>query len=166
MDEHTTSTTPRCHSPRSQSGGTPVTVGAVNYGDMMLCYTHSTSQVSQQPTAPTGLPWTMYAVNLNASLGAIGSLLWSKTYTAPSGNFTISFSGADWQTRTFVLNYEETMQWVGYSLTNGAQLWGPTASENALSTMAHQDLPLIKPSLLTARSTAVHTAEYATPGTM
>jgi len=25
------------------------------------------------------------------------------------------------------------MQWVGYSLTNGAQLWGPTTSEDALS---------------------------------
>ena len=77
------------------------------------------------------LPWTMYAINLNASVGAVGSLLWSKTYTPPTGNLTISFSGADWQTRTFVMNYEETMQWVGYSLTNGAQIWGPTPSQAA-----------------------------------
>jgi hypothetical protein len=29
------------------------------------------------------------------------------------------------------LNYEETMQWVGYNLTNGAQLWSPTSSQAA-----------------------------------
>src|SRR5208283_118451 len=33
-------------------------------------------------------------------------------------------------------------------------------------TMAHQDLPPIKHSLLTEISTPVHTAEYATPGTI
>ena len=119
--------------PLGPAGGTAVTVGAVNYGDMMLCYTTLPSGFAST-NAPNGVySWTMYAVNLNASIGAIGSLLWSKTYTAPSGNLSISFAGADWQTRTFVLNYEETMQWVGYSLTNGAQLWGPTTSENALS---------------------------------
>jgi hypothetical protein len=110
----------------------PLTVGALDYGDMMLCYTPlpvgfaSTNTGTPQPPS-----WTMYAINLNASVGAIGSLLWSKTYTPPAGNLTISFSGADWQTRTFVMNYEETMQWVGYSLTTGAYLWGPTTSQTA-----------------------------------
>jgi hypothetical protein len=115
------------------SSGIPVTVGAVDYGDMMLCYTNLPEGFAAEGTGASSAPWTMYAINLIASVGAIGSVLWSKTYTPPAGNLTITFSGADWQTRTFVMNYEETMQWVGYSLTNGAQLWGPTTSENALS---------------------------------
>ena len=109
----------------------PLTVGAVDFGDMMICYTPLPVGFAADGTGVPQGPWTMYAVNLNASRGAVGSLLWSKSYTPPTGNLTISFSGADWQTRTFVLNYEETMQWVGYSLTNGAQTWGPTPSQAA-----------------------------------
>jgi hypothetical protein len=111
----------------------PLTVGAVDYGDMMLCYTTLPVGFAATNTGNAQQPWTIYAINLNASIGVIGSILWSKTYTPPSGNLSITFGGADWQTRTFVMNYEETMQWVGYSLTNGAPLWGPTTSENALS---------------------------------
>ncbi|HMK93951.1 MAG TPA: hypothetical protein VK536_00990 [Candidatus Limnocylindrales bacterium] len=124
---------PVVFTPFGPVGGNDLTVGAVDYGDMMLCYTALPEgfPASDQPNAQ--LPWTVYAINLNSSVGAIGSLLWSKTYTPPPGNLTVTFSGADWQTRTFVMNYEETMQWVGYSLTNGQQLWGPTTSENALS---------------------------------
>jgi hypothetical protein len=70
----------------------------------------------------------MFYVNLNASVGAIGSVLWTKTYNPPPGNLTLSVQGVDWQTRTFVMYYEETMQVVGFSLTTGAQIWGPTAT--------------------------------------
>jgi len=124
---------PLVFTPIGPVGGYPVTVGAVDYGDMMLCYTPlpvgfaATNSGTPQPPS-----WTMYAINLNASLGAIGSLLWSKTYTTPSGNLTVTFSGADWRTRTFIMNYEETLQWTGYSLTNGAQLWGPTTYQSGL----------------------------------
>jgi hypothetical protein len=55
-----------------------------------------------------------------------------KTYTPPAGNLSLTFYAADWQTRVFVIEYYETLQWVGYSLTNGAQIWGPTASQNSL----------------------------------
>ena len=114
-------------------GGVPITIGAVDYGDMMLAYTQlPTGYAADGGGVPQPPSWTMYALNLNSSVGAIGSLLWSKTITTPPGNLTISFSGADWQTRTFEMNYEETMQWTGFSLTNGAQLWGPTPSQTAL----------------------------------
>jgi hypothetical protein len=119
--------------PFGPSAPNPITVGAVDYGDMMLCYTPLPVGFAAANTGSSQKPWTMYAVNLNASNGAIGSLLWSKTYDNPPGNLTITFGGADWQTRTFVLNYEETMQWVGFSLKDGSSLWGPTVSENALS---------------------------------
>jgi len=119
--------------PLGVSPAQPVTVAALDYGDMMLCYTTLPSGFASTNAPNEQGPWTAYGVNLNSSEGAIGSVLWSKTYPDPSGNLTVSFAGADWQTRTFVMNYEETMQWVGYSLTSGAQLWGPTTSENALS---------------------------------
>ena len=110
-----------------------LSVGAVDYGDMELLYSTLPSGYEASGFGNGIYSWTMYAINLNATKGAIGSLMWSKSYTAPPGNLSISFHGCDWQTRTFVLEYGETMQWAGYSLTNGAQLWGPTTSENALS---------------------------------
>ncbi len=115
-------------------GGTcPVSVVGTDYGNMMLL------RYGGLPTGYKGnsigfpqLPYTLYAINLNASVGAIGSLLWQKTIQPPAGNITVQWAGIDWQTKTFTLNYEETMQWVGYSLTNGAQIWGPTTSQPAL----------------------------------
>ena len=113
-------------------GTNPVTVVAANTGDVMLC---------RNGTLPTGfmrtytgypqLPYTMFAVNLNASRGAIGSILWMKNYDPPAGNLTVTIQGVDWQTRVFIVNYGETMQYIGYSLDTGAQIWGPTASEAA-----------------------------------
>ena len=115
------------------AGANPVSIVAVNYGDIMLC---------RNGTLPTGykgnafgypqLPFTMFAVNLNASKGAIGSVLWMKTYDPPAGNITVAQGPVDFQTRVFILNYEETMQWVGYSLATGNLLWGPTAPQAAL----------------------------------
>ena len=123
----------------------PLTVAAADYGDMMLCYSGSL------PTgfAATGggasqLPWTMYAVNLNASNGAIGSVLWQKTYNPPSGNLTVTFGGADWQTRTFCLGYTESIQWVGYSLTDGSLLWGPTTPETAFDYYGTPGTPVMQ----------------------
>ncbi|HLN89714.1 MAG TPA: PQQ-binding-like beta-propeller repeat protein [Candidatus Binatia bacterium] len=110
--------------------GAPVTVDAVNYGDLMLVHSGSlpVGFAGVGGGAPQG-PWTFLAINLNASKGAIGTVLWTKTLQPPAGNLTVTFGGADWQTRTFCLGYTETVNWVGYSLTTGEQIWGPTPSE-------------------------------------
>jgi hypothetical protein len=55
-----------------------------------------------------------------------------KTYQPLSGNLTYAFGGVDWQTRTFIINFEESLNWAGYSLANGNLLWGPTAPQNTL----------------------------------
>jgi len=115
------------------AGGTnPVTIVAANTGDVMLCRNGSL------PTGYKGnsigypqLQYTMFAVNLNASRGAIGSILWMKNYDPPAGNITMNFGAVDWQTRVFTFNYEETLNWVGYSLNDGSLLWGPTPTQNA-----------------------------------
>jgi len=116
--------------PAPPPGSEAPTILAANTGDVMLC--ESGSLPTGFGTTSDGfpqLPYTLFAVNLNASVGAIGSVLWTKTYDPPPGNVTLEFGAVDFQTRVFVMSYEETMQWVGYSLTNGALLWGPTTSE-------------------------------------
>jgi len=112
------------------AGTNPVTIVAAKYGDMLLC---------RNGSLPTGfgatrsgypqLPYTFFVVNLNASKGAIGSIRWMKTYDPPAGNITLVQGPTDFETGVFIFNLQETMQWDGYSLTNGQNLWGPTAPQ-------------------------------------
>ncbi len=106
-------------------GTNPISsVLAANTGDEMLCLVGSlpTGYKGMNPGAPNG-PYTLVDVNLNASRGSIGQVLWQKTYDPPAGNVSMAFTAVDWQTRVFVFNYEETLNWVGYSLDNGEKLW-------------------------------------------
>jgi len=78
----------------------------------------------------TDNPFTMWAMNLNASKGTIGSLKWVKSYAAPeSGNLTLRLGPTDPINRVWTMNDVEYMQWRGYSLDTGAELWGPTTTE-------------------------------------
>ena len=45
-------------------------------------------------------------------------------YTAPEGNITVSYTGADPTAGVFVEYYKETIQFVGYSLTEHANEFG------------------------------------------
>jgi hypothetical protein len=74
----------------------------------------------------TNDPWTMWAISLKPE--SRGNLLWIKNYPAPSGNITIHVQPylADPVNRVW-LSYEmNTMMWTGYSMDDGAKLWGPT----------------------------------------
>ncbi len=79
-------------------------------------------------------PYTYFAVNLNASKGPIGSVLWSNTVSPPSGrNITqMSYAGADPTVGVFAESYRETSQFVGYSMVTGQKMWGPTIPQNPL----------------------------------
>jgi hypothetical protein len=87
----------------------------------------TTAFISDSP--PTPDPYTLWAVNLNASRGKVGKVLWINEYPAPAGNLTVMIGYADAVTRTFNIYYKETRQWLGYDLDTGDKLWGPTASE-------------------------------------
>jgi hypothetical protein len=78
-------------------------------------------------------PYTYFAINLNASKGSVGSILWTQTITPPPGNLTISYVGADPTVGVFIEYHWETMQWVGYSMATGQKLWGPVGNQNGLS---------------------------------
>jgi hypothetical protein len=114
------------------AGTNPVTVYAAFTGNMMLCGNGSlpTGFAASGAGYPQ-LPFTLFAVNLNASKGAIGSVLWSKTYDPPAGNLTVKFAGADPTTNAFFLSYAEKLQYMGYSLIDGSFLWGPSQQQTA-----------------------------------
>jgi hypothetical protein len=81
-------------------------------------------------------PFTMWAINLNATVGPIGEALWVKNYTAPEvmstnsnlGSFTQRFGAVDPCTNVITMQVGETFEWYGYNLLTGAALWGPTTT--------------------------------------
>ena len=115
----------------------PVTILQSFYGNMLLCMNGTDPLnageefASMAPQPVDYAPYTYFAVNLNASRGAIGSILWMQTVQPPANNMTVYFAGADQNTNVFVEYYRETCQYVGYNLLTGAKIWGPTASITA-----------------------------------
>jgi hypothetical protein len=110
------------------------TILAVFPGDIMMG-TSSALTVSVGPQY-TPNPFTMWAINLNASRGTVGKILWATNYTAPNlmngnpnlGSFTQRIGPVDLTTRVFTMQIGETFQWLGYSLDTGTLLWGPTTT--------------------------------------
>ncbi len=93
------------------------------------------SGLQQTPGTSAGIvgtpdPFTLWAINLNASRGNIGDVMWVKDYPAPVGNITVNIGPTDGiDTNVATLYYKQTMQWVGIDLLTGEQIWGPTPME-------------------------------------
>jgi hypothetical protein len=138
---------------------TPITVVQAYYNDIMLCY-NGTLPSSGSPFMGTFgyQPYTYFAVNLNASKGTLGSILWTKTYNPPPGNVTVLEAGVDPVNRVFVENWRETIQFVGYNLDTGDQIWGPTDPEAALNYYGSQSSGSIANAFAYGR---MYTAAYA-----
>ena len=66
---------------------------------------------------------TIAAISLNPN--SRGQILWSKYYAAPANNITRMIGPVDTVNRIFTMVDKETMKWSGYSIDNGAQIWGP-----------------------------------------
>ena len=82
--------------------------------------------------APSSAPYEWFGINLNSSVGTLGTKLWSNTLQPPPGNITVLWGGIDPVNNVFVENYRETEQFVGYSLITGQKVWGPTAGQAPL----------------------------------
>jgi hypothetical protein len=107
------------------TGSSSPTIVAVIPGDLILGRSSSVGLTSTPN--PNSNPWTIWALNLNESNGAIGNLLWRKDYPAPAGNITRMFAWQPIDTvyHTFTMTDFETGQRLGYSLDTGDLLWGP-----------------------------------------
>ncbi len=92
----------------------------------------STTFSGFSPAFGTPDPYTLWAINLNKTRGAVGSLLWIKNYSAPLGNTTMQVAVVSQEARTLALNERETMRYWGVNIDNGNVIWGPTQSESAL----------------------------------
>ena len=57
------------------------TINAVIPGDIMMGTSSGLSEAVGPQFTPN--PFTMWAINLNSSRGAVGAVLWVKNYTAP-----------------------------------------------------------------------------------
>ncbi len=117
---------------------------AANYGDILLCENGTMPGLATSQFGTTSsAPYTYFAVNLNASRGIVGQVLWWNTVPAISQNITIVDGPVDFQSRVFTEAYKETMQWVGYNIDTGAKIWGPTPSQTAFDYYGNPALPYI-----------------------
>jgi outer membrane protein assembly factor BamB len=116
----------------SQGTSRPVTVIAAFYNDILLCRNGSLPTSGLALSGISITPYTYFAVNLNPAKGAIGSILWMKTYQPPADNINVFQGGFDPVSRVFVEFYKQTAQWVGYSMDTGTRLW-TTASQTDIN---------------------------------
>jgi hypothetical protein len=124
------------------------TIDDAFYGDELIVNTGSFPGAGTFVAPPTGFPsapYTYYGINI--AQGSIGQILWSNTLQAPAGNLTVSPGSADPTANgghgVFVEAYKETMQWVGYDMSTGQKLWGPTASMAPLDYYGNPAVPII-----------------------
>jgi len=98
--------------------------------DLLLGYGNMRSSFGQ-PTwggaaaGNTAVYGTVWAVSLEES--SRGRLLWSKDIQVPEGNVTMQLGTVDPINRMFFVSTKETMQWYGFNLDNGNQVWGPVS---------------------------------------
>jgi len=112
-----------------------MTVSAGIQGDTLLAYAGNLPNPGTfvfAMTPQSSAPYEWFGINLNSSVGTLGAELWSNTLQPPAGNLTVLWGGIDPVNNVFVENYRETEQFVGYSLTTGKQVWGPSAEQAAL----------------------------------
>ncbi len=81
----------------------------------------------------TSFQWTYYKLNLNSAAGALGTVQWTKTVDAPTGNQSITYSGSDKTKGVFVEKYKETMTYTGYSMATGEKLWTTDGKQDSLN---------------------------------
>jgi hypothetical protein len=65
-------------------------------------------------------------------LGQEGNLLYNTTWTPPQGDLTVTWGATSLDDKVFTMQIKELRQVYGFNLDTGQQIWGPTASEDAL----------------------------------
>jgi hypothetical protein len=125
----------------TMSGAAPFVVIGAYYNDILICRNGSLPASGNGNTlaAASDTPYTYFAINLNATVGPIGKVLWWNTLNPPSGNITVVDAGCDPATRVFIESYQQTRQWVGYNMDTGRELWGPIGDQTSLAYYGNPD---------------------------
>ncbi len=110
----------------------PVNVIAAYYGDMMLCYNGTLPSSGFRTSVISNAPYTYFAVNLNASKGTVGSILWMKNFDPVIQNITVIQGGNDPVNGVFIEKLKETNQWAAINMRTGNRMWGPVGDQIAL----------------------------------
>ncbi len=105
----------------NQGGGAWNIYRDAYYNDMILCIQGNFGTGPR--TNPIGVNVTAISINQNSR----GQVLWSKSYTQAQNNQTAQIIAVDNIARTFIVEYKETLQLTGYSLTDGSQVWTANA---------------------------------------
>jgi hypothetical protein len=109
------------------TGSVTPSILVANWSDIAICRAGAYPSIGG-----TSYSWTYFALDLKSS-GTIGNVLWTNTVNAPSGNQSITYSGADYSVRVFVEKYKESMQYKGYSMDTGKELWTTDGKQDALN---------------------------------
>ncbi len=96
------------------------TIQYVLPGDILLGTTPSMAPGVLRERGTTD-PFQVWTLSLEDS--SKGTLHWKKSYDAPSGNMTLKLGPIDPVNRVWTTTTAEDMQYQGYSLDNGNQLW-------------------------------------------
>ena len=86
-------------------------------GDKLMIMTGSLGTGPR--TNPTGATLTCISINP----ASVGQILWTKSYDQAPNNVTRVLIGIDAQAGTFVTEDKETLDFTGFSLTNGDKVW-------------------------------------------
>jgi hypothetical protein len=109
---------------RATFGNTNPFMLAAFYNDMIIFRNGSLPGLTLAGFGPNSqAPYSYFAVNLNASRGTVGSIMWVKTYGPPDGNITVLQGNVNQKSRVFTEAYKETAQFVGYDMETGERLW-------------------------------------------
>ena len=112
--------------------GSMTVLGGVQ-GDMLLAYAGNfPSEGNRFFGVQSSDPYEIFGINLNATSNAIGTELWHNLLQAPAGDLTVTWGCLDPVNNVFALEYRETMQYIGFSLLTGAEIWGPTVAQSDL----------------------------------
>jgi hypothetical protein len=112
-------------------GVNPVTQADAFYNNMLICYNGTLPAGPGIFSTTSWTPYTYFSINLNPTRAQVGQILWWNTINPPPGNVTVFAGPADPTAGVFTEAYKETIQWIGYSMTTGQRVWGPTPPQTS-----------------------------------
>ncbi len=116
----------------------------VEFGTLPSAATIAFRTISSTPYTYAGIDIKLTSIASDISNGNTSSVMWTNTVNPPAGNVTVLLGPADPVAGVFTEGYAETTQWVGYSMSTGEKIWGPTASQTAFDYYGNPATPNVQ----------------------